>query len=253
MSNLLATIDDARRRDYRRMIVLSGAMHVCLVALFLIKPPSLGEASPLPAVISVVPVSAIPTAKVAEPAPAPPKPEEVAPPPPPPPPEMATTVLPKDPLKKPKPKRPEPVREVEPEPNKEPEQVDLDQLLNDLREEIPASPAPTPKPTQTAAVAGPSGPGVLVSAEEYLWIQRVIAHVKPNWTVAPGFRGQRIATSVRVTLTASGEVIDFEITRRSGNPWYDESVERAVHKSSPLPRPPRDGDWNITFDAGDLL
>jgi hypothetical protein len=35
------------------------------------------------------------------------------------------------------------------------------------------------------------------------------------------------------------------ITRRSGNPWYDEGVVRGIQKASPLPPPPRAGDWDF--------
>ena len=30
-----------------------------------------------------------------------------------------------------------------------------------------------------------------------------------------------------------------EVVRRSGNPWFDEGVVRAIEKASPLPPPPR--------------
>ncbi len=252
MSFFIDELEDDRRRSYRRMVALSSAAHVGLLAVFLIRPPSLGETKPLPPVVSLVPVSALTTPKPVE-KPTPPPEAEPAPPPPALP-EAAQVVIPEHSVQKPKPK-PKPVErepEVAPRP-KEPEQVDLDDLLNELREEIPASPEPVAKPAEQAAVAGPSGPGVVVTPEVLAWINRVKAHVKRNWALAPGFRAQRISTEVRVTLTASGEVIDFEITRRSRNPWYDDSVERAVRKATPLPRPPQDGDWTLTFEPGDLL
>jgi colicin import membrane protein len=43
---------------------------------------------------------------------------------------------------------------------------------------------------------------------------------------------------VEVRLIPSGEVIDAQIVRSSGNPAFDRSVEAAVFKASPLPVPP---------------
>ena len=40
--------------------------------------------------------------------------------------------------------------------------------------------------------------------------------------------------------------------RRSGNPWYDESVVRAIQKASPLPPPPEAGEWPFVFKPEDL-
>jgi colicin import membrane protein len=41
-----------------------------------------------------------------------------------------------------------------------------------------------------------------------------------------------------VTQLPSGDVIDVKIRRSSGNAALDAAVERAIHKSSPLPKPP---------------
>ena len=43
-----------------------------------------------------------------------------------------------------------------------------------------------------------------------------------------------------------------KVVRRSGNPWYDESVVRAVQKASPLPPPPEAGIWPFVFKPEDL-
>jgi colicin import membrane protein len=37
----------------------------------------------------------------------------------------------------------------------------------------------------------------------------------------------------------TGEVIDVRLTRSSGVRAYDDAVQRAILKSSPLPRPPQ--------------
>jgi colicin import membrane protein len=41
-----------------------------------------------------------------------------------------------------------------------------------------------------------------------------------------------------VVLIPGGEVLNLRLTRSSGNPAYDDAVERAIRKASPLPLPP---------------
>ena len=57
----------------------------------------------------------------------------------------------------------------------------------------------------------------------------------------------------RVRLSAGGEVLGTRVERRSGNPWYDESVERAIKKASPLPPPPEADEWLFVFRPEDVL
>ena len=42
---------------------------------------------------------------------------------------------------------------------------------------------------------------------------------------------------IRVTQIAGGEVVKAEVIQSSGNLAFDRSVEAAVFKASPLPRP----------------
>ncbi|HUQ29112.1 MAG TPA: TonB family protein [Usitatibacter sp.] len=43
---------------------------------------------------------------------------------------------------------------------------------------------------------------------------------------------------VLIRVLPGGEVLDITITRRSGNPTYDSSIERGIRSASPLPVPP---------------
>ena len=70
--------------------------------------------------------------------------------------------------------------------------------------------------------------------------------------LTPGFRTQALETHVSVRLDARGNVIgEPQITRRSGNPWYDDSVVRAIRKASPLPPPPEPDRYAIVFKPED--
>ena len=62
-------------------------------------------------------------------------------------------------------------------------------------------------------------------------------HVRKSWVLAPGFRREPLTTQVEVKLDVAGQRRGRarEVTQRSGNPWYDDSVVRAIQKASPLP------------------
>jgi TonB family protein len=80
------------------------------------------------------------------------------------------------------------------------------------------------------------------------WIRRAKLHVQRSWVLAPGFRMEPLETHVEVDLDASGRLRgEPRITRRSGNPWYDEGVVRGIQKASPLPAPPESGKWSFVF------
>jgi TonB family protein len=72
--------------------------------------------------------------------------------------------------------------------------------------------------------------------------------VRRSWVVESGFRLQALETRVSVRLDAAGTVLgEPQITRRSGNPWYDDGVVRGLQKASPLPPPPEAGEWEFIF------
>jgi len=253
---MLADLAAEREQVFRRLVLVSAAVHLVAAAVFLISPRP-HRSSVLPAVVRVDLVAGAPARVAPKPAaprakPAPrPKPKPVPPVP-------EKKVLPAEPVAKPVPKpkpKPEPATVVEPKPAEpEPSELAYDDLLDQLRKEAGET---APLPTASAAVpdAGPGGGGrgVVVSPEVMAWMRRAKVHVTRAWVLAPGFRSQALETEVRVRLDARGQVIDTHIARRSGNPWYDESVERAVRKASPLPAPPEADEWSFVFRPRDLL
>ena len=60
--------------------------------------------------------------------------------------------------------------------------------------------------------------------------------VERRW-IPPPDSGSGLSCTVEVRLIPSGDVIDAQIVRSSGNPVFDRSVEAAVFKASPLPVP----------------
>jgi colicin import membrane protein len=245
-----SSIDDARRREFRRLLAYSAVAHLALILVFSFSPRPGGTA--LPAVVRVDLVAAAPgTAKSAPAKPAPPKPA--------PKPEPKKTVLPKEPtrpLKTEPAAKPKPVAKAEPAPKPrvaaEPE-VEYDDLLAKLREEAGESAEPTAVAGAEVGQPGGGGRGIPVSPEVMAWMRSAKIHVTRAWVLSPGFRTQALATEIRVRLSASGEVLGTRVTRRSGNPWYDESVERAIQKASPLPPPPEADEWLFVFRPTDVL
>jgi len=61
--------------------------------------------------------------------------------------------------------------------------------------------------------------------------------VRRNWLRPPG-SPQGLSCEVQVSLIPGGDVSRVRITRSSGDPIFDRSVETAVYKAKPLPLPP---------------
>ena len=70
------------------------------------------------------------------------------------------------------------------------------------------------------------------------WIRSIQAKVRGNVTVPPDMAGNPEAIFEVVQLP-TGEIIDAQLKKSSGVRAYDDAVQRAILKSSPLPRPER--------------
>ena len=68
------------------------------------------------------------------------------------------------------------------------------------------------------------------------YIRRIQAKIRGNVVVPPDISGNPEAIFDVVQLP-SGEIIDVQLRKSSGVRAYDEAVQRAILKSSPLPRP----------------
>jgi len=76
------------------------------------------------------------------------------------------------------------------------------------------------------------------SKAEADWIRRIQAKVRGNVIVPADIAGNPEAIFEVVQLP-TGEIIDATLRKSSGNRAYDDAVQRAIIKSSPLPRPDR--------------
>jgi TonB family protein len=261
------------RSAFRRFVVASAIAHLLLLALLVWTPRSSSQAT-LPGVVTVDLVAMAAPAAAAKPAapapvrpaPPPPAPEQPKPAPeapkPVPIPPKAEVVLPKNPQRepeKPKPKAaPEPKPEPEPpkpvaRPKPEPAKPDYDDVLASLRAERGETrPERVDRSAPTAPASG-SPQAAPLTPEVAGWLRAARMAVRQAWVLPAGFRKEPLETHVTVDLDAQGRVLsEPRVTQRSGNPWYDESVVRAIQKASPLPAPPEPGAWSFVFRPEDL-
>ena len=120
--------------------------------------------------------------------------------------------------------------------------IDLDkQLKEQLAREMgavvrpqaaPASPTPAPPSPPAQAAGGAS------SRQQAEYVDKIRAKIKGNIVIPQDISGNPEAVFDVVQLP-TGEVLSARLNRSSGNRGYDEAVERAILKSSPLPRPER--------------
>jgi colicin import membrane protein len=102
---------------------------------------------------------------------------------------------------------------------------------------------------------GRGGPGIVKGMDFIIYQNRMLATIKENWA----WVGQRsnLRVVVQFGVKENGEIVGLKIVQPSGDPSYDESVLRAVKKSSPLPAPPENyrkdfADVELTFRPRDL-
>lgn len=59
--------------------------------------------------------------------------------------------------------------------------------------------------------------------------------VRRQWVLPKRLNSQRLETMVVVVVRRDGKILDLRTDRSSGNPEFDESAKKAVHKAEPLP------------------
>lgn len=187
-----------------------------------------------------------------------PTPAQVAPPPPPPEPEVKPEPkpLPKvepkpEPPKKPdiaikeekkppkpEPKKPEPPEPKKPEPKPEvkppPKTPDFSEMLK--RETSDLKPRPNTQQIANAAAAEAEQRAASNKRGLADYASKIRGKVRGNIVLPPSIQGNPEAV-FEVNQLPSGEVLDVRLKRSSGNPALDSAIERAIRKSSPLPKP----------------
>jgi colicin import membrane protein len=85
-------------------------------------------------------------------------------------------------------------------------------------------------------LGGRGGGSAVRGAEFFMYQAKIVNTIKENWAW-PGQKGS-LKALVRFSIKDSGEITGLKIAEPSGDPAFDESILRALRKSSPLPPPP---------------
>ena len=232
---------------FRRLFVVSLVGHLLVYGFLVFRPSSSATLiAAAPVMVQMVdmpksaPAPAPPAAKPPAPKPPEEKPKPPEPPPPPPKPVVKEIVIPKEPAPlpaKPKPKTPPPSAE---------------ELLAKMTQRVEhqeaakAPPAPAPGEAPAADQQGLPSPGMFDPLFSP-WIARVKLFVKSNWSGASVCEGKTMPV-FNVDVDASGHLSSIELSQSSGDPHCDDTGERALRKSDPLPPPPRAGQFELRLD-----
>ena len=231
--------------------LLSAAVHVILLAVLIFgvrwqnRPPEtvaveLWEPPP-PAIEAPKPAPApkVEPPAVVKPEPVPPKPEIVE--------QKAEKVKPvpkpvakAEPKVEPKPAPPKPVAKAEPKPVPKPEP--LKPRVDDATKRMLAEAAreqnsiAVDRERQMLKDLAARESSSASSKAQAAWIDKVRAKIRGNIVLPPEIKGNPEAI-FQVVQLPTGEVLSVKLKKSSGLAALDDAIERAVLKSSPLPRP----------------
>jgi colicin import membrane protein len=218
-----------REPGYARSFALAFAVHALLVAVLFL---GVRIQNREPESISVELWEPPAPPRVEEPPP--PPPPQVQPEPPKPEPKIEKPDIVEKPAPKPEPKKPEP--EPKPKPVKpKPPARDLE-AERMMRDELAREQAAEQERQLKALAARAQASARDKALAE--WVGRIRSKIRGNipTQVVQDVAGNPEAV-FDVALLPTGEVLTVRMRKSSGNRAYDEAIERAILKSSPLPRP----------------
>jgi colicin import membrane protein len=226
----------------RAALIMAVVVHAVLLG-FLIYGIRWQTQSPEADTVAVELVRAGPPAK-AEPAPPQPKAEPEPPPPPPPKPVVKAEPKP-EPKVEPKPvakpdiavkEKEKPKPEAKPEPEKKPNL--LDKFLNMEKPSKPSTSSVSSALDKEIANAKASQAAASNAKAVADYMGRIRGKIRGNLILPPDVKGNPEANFDVVQLP-SGEIISVKLRKSSGSASLDAAIERAILKSSPLPKPER--------------
>ncbi len=202
--------------------------------------------SPTPRPAQVVQPPPPPPEPMVKPQPKPePKPEPKVEPPPPKKPDIAI----KEDKKKPEPPKPEPKKPEPPKPEpKKPEPPKPEvkpQPKFDFSKELASETSQLKSSAKTAATAQQMANAAAAESEQRAssnkrgladYASKIRGKIRGNIVLPPALQGNPEAV-FEVSQLPSGEVLEVRLKRSSGNSALDGAIERAIRKSSPLPKP----------------
>lgn len=195
--------------------------------------------SPRPMPAQVVPTPPPPPEVKPEPKPLPkvePKPEPVL---------KKPDIVVKEEKKKPEPPKPEP-KKPEPKPEvKPPPKFDFSKELS--RETANLKPRPDTQQLANAAAAEAEQRASSNKKGLADYANKIRLKIKSNIALPPSIQGNPEAV-FDVSQLPTGEVLDVRLKRSSGNQALDAAIERAIRRSSPLPKPDDPSQFKREFE-----
>jgi colicin import membrane protein len=150
-------------------------------------------------------------------------------------PQIVEKAAPPKPKPKPKPK-PEPKAEAKPKPKPDP------QFVKRMQEEA-AREQKALNEQSRAREARDTAQRLAAAAQQKAldaWTNKIAAKIRGNIVLPPEIPGNPEAI-FDVALLPTGEVLNVRRRKSSGHAGYDNAVDRAIQKSSPLPKPDQPG------------
>jgi TonB family protein len=104
---------------------------------------------------------------------------------------------------------------------------------------VPPQSKGTARPPAAGGMPGAAGT-VRVPPEILAYARALDEKVRANWTVPELAQKDagKLMVQVRITIEKDGKVSNVRMEKVSGNPYFDDSVRRAIQKARPLPIPP---------------
>ncbi|HMA90007.1 MAG TPA: energy transducer TonB [Burkholderiales bacterium] len=225
-----------------RAVLLAFGVHLVLIVILFL---GVRWQSHPPAAMTVELWRELPTKPAPKVQPPPPK---LEPKPQPPPPKVEPKVEPKPepriekpdiaikepPKPKPKPPPPKPVAKPQPKPAPPKD----DEVRKQLNAELAKEEAAIKTQQQEAEIRQLLAAEAASDRSKALasWVDKIRAKIRGNIVLPPGIKGNPEARFV-IVLLPTGEVLDVRKTQSSGLPALDDAIDRAIRKSSPLPKP----------------
>lgn len=111
-----------------------------------------------------------------------------------------------------------------------------EQALKEQQAQLKADEIESSKQRAAAEAARQQAAQVAAQRQMNDAIGRISSHIRRFVVMPPDIVGNPQA-EFEVSLIPTGEVLNVKLSRSSGNPAYDNAVERAIRKASPLPLP----------------
>lgn len=129
---------------------------------------------------------------------------------------------------------PKPKPEVKPKPPPAKPRVDDREFQRQLREQLAREQAAAQERQMKELIAREQANARARAIAA--WLDKIRAKIRGNILLPPDLVGNPEAV-FDVTLLPTGEILTRRLKSSSGHKGYDDAVERAILKSSPLPRP----------------